>query len=116
MVNNATRRKESASSQIHITDVIKFINKKHTEGHEIIVCIDGNEDLTHDKGEILKLCKEFQLNDSLDHRHSGIGSNKSYQEGSAHIDFILCSFNSLIKLKRSGMTAFNETTSSDHRC
>ena len=71
--------------------------------------------LTHDKGGIAKLCKECQLNIPLDHIHSSIKNNKTHQEGSTQIDFILCSFNLLTKLKQSGMTTFNEITFSDHR-
>ena len=98
-----------------IIDVIKVINEKRIEGHESIICIDINEHLIHNKGGITKSCKKYKLNDPLDHRHSGIRNNNTDQEGSAQIDFTLCSFNLPIKLKQSGMTAFTEIASSDHR-
>ena len=98
-----------------IIGVIKFINKNRIEGHKIIVCINSNEYLTHDKRGISKLCKECKLNDPLDNRHSGMRNNKTQQEGSVQIYIILCSFNVLKKLKRNGTTAFNEIISSNYR-
>ena len=78
-------KKEGRKEHPHkatIIGVIKFINKNRIEGHEIIVCISGNEHLTYDKKRISKLCKKYKLNDPLDNRHSGMVNNNTHQEGS----------------------------------
>ena len=71
-----------------ITYIVKAINNKHTEDHDIIVCLDGNEAFTSDKGGITKFCKYCKLYDSLEHRHRGIGVNRTYKRGSTQIDFV----------------------------
>ena len=55
-----------------ITDIIIAIHTKRAEGHEITVCLDGNNTFTSGKERIAKLCKDCKLYDSLDHRHRGI--------------------------------------------
>lgn len=67
MVNNAKERKGWTSTQGSTV-----INKKFTEGHESIVCIDSNGQLLYDNGDIEKSYREYKLKDSLDYRHSGI--------------------------------------------
>ena len=56
MVNNEKEGRKEYPHKAAMIDAINFINKKRTEEHEIIVCIDSNEHLTHDKGGISKLC------------------------------------------------------------
>ena len=98
-----------------ITDIIKAINNKLAKGHEIIVCLDSNEAFTSGKSGIAKLCKDCKLYDPLEHRHRSIGLNITYQRGSTQMCFIFCTFNTLISLTRSGMTAFGDIITSDHK-
>ena len=52
-----------------IISIIKAINIKRTEGRDIVICMDGDESFTSDKGGISKICKECKPYDLLEHRH-----------------------------------------------
>ena len=63
MVNVVERRKTWTLTKDSNKKCNKLINKKRTEGLEIMVCIVGNEHQLQSKEGISKPCRECKLND-----------------------------------------------------
>ena len=76
--------------------------------------MDGNEEFSSSKGSIAKLCRECKLNDVFSQRFKNAKLPNTHIKGSKMIDYILCSFNILKAINRSGMTPFGELVTSDH--
>ena len=77
--------------------------------------MDGNEEFFSSKGGIAKLCRECKLYDVFSQRFKNNKLPNTHIKGSKRIDYILCSFNILKSINRSGMTAFGDLATSDHR-
>ena len=98
-----------------IDDLIVEIKNKQKNRHEIIIIMDRNEEFTSSKRGIEKLCRECKLYDVFSQRFKNAKLPNTHIKGSQRIDYILCSFNILKAINRSGMTAFGELVTSDHR-
>ena len=77
--------------------------------------MDGNEEFTSSKGGIAKLCRDYKPYDVFSQRFKNAKLPNTHTKGSKRIDYILCSFNILKVINRSGMTAFGKLVTSDHR-
>ena len=77
--------------------------------------MDGNEEFSSSKGGIAKLCRECKLYDVFSQRFKNSKLPNTHIKGSKRIDYKLCSFNILKAINRSGMSAFVELVTSDHR-
>ena len=98
-----------------IDDLIVEIKKKQKNRHEIIITMDGNEEFSSSKGGIAKLCRECKLYDVFSQRFKNAKLPNTHIKESKRVDYILCSFNILKTINRSGMTAFGELVTSNHR-
>ena len=98
-----------------IDDLIIEIKKKQKSKHEIIITMDGNEEFTSSKGGIAKLCRECKIYDVFSQRFKNNKLPNTHIKGLKRIDYILCSFNISKSINSSGMTAFGELVTSDHR-
>ena len=94
--------------------MMEAIKKKQKEGHEVFIALDGNEKIIQDRGGILRLYHEYKLYDPFTHLHGKECETNSQIRGSYRIDYYLCTYNLLKRIKLCGMTGFNDITSSDH--
>ena len=107
--------RQQYSHKTTINDLIVEIKNKQKNGHKIIVTMDGNEEFSSSLGGIAKLCREFKLYDAFSQRFKNAKLPNTHIKGSKRIDYILYSFNILKAIHQSGMPAFGELVTSDHR-
>ena len=77
--------------------------------------MSGNEEFSSFKGSITKLYRECKLYDVFSQRFKNVKLPNTHIKGSKRIEYILCSFNILKVINQSGMIAFGELVTSDHR-
>ena len=61
-------------------DLIKGIEAKQKESHNIIITIDGNESFVSSKGGIVKLCRECKLFDVYTHYSKNNVISRTYSK------------------------------------
>ena len=83
--------------------------------HEIIVCIDANEEFIPGKSGIAKLVELSTLIDPLINKFGIEGEPPTYQGGSYRIDFLLCTGGIDKFILRIGILPFHEISPSAHR-
>ena len=94
--------------------MIGAIKKKQKEGHKVFIALDGNKKFIQDKGVIARLCHECKLYDPFTHLYGKECETNSQIRESYRIDYYLCTYNLLKRIKLCGMTGFNDITSSGH--
>lgn len=106
--------------QIHprhafITDLINFVAKLQTNGHDIILGGDFNESIEDKNSGLLKLITTTNLTDPFQHRFPHHPTFGTHAMGHRRIDSVLFSPSLLPSLKSIGYAPFQYTKSSDHR-
>lgn len=98
-----------------IDDLIVEIKGNQRNRHEIIVTMDGTEGFSSFRGGIAKLCRECKIYDVFGQCFKNVKLSNTHVKVSKRIDYILCCLNILTIITQSGMTAFGELVTSDHR-
>ena len=70
-----------------INDLIDFVQSLSNRSHEIIVCIDINEEFIPGKSDTAKLVELTNLLDPLINKFGLAGEPPTHQRGSYRIDF-----------------------------
>ena len=97
-----------------ITDLTKEI---HTwqQTSDVIIMIDANEQMTHDKSGISQLAQTCNLIDIIATTHPQANRTATYSRGTKRIDFILISHTLTQHVTGCGLLAFFDGIHSDHR-
>ena len=98
-----------------INDLAEFISILLNKKHEIIVDIDANEANDQPKNSVDKLLQLTKLIDVISQQHGIRIEPNTHIRGRKRVEFLLCSEHIYTFIDKSGITPFNEITSSDHR-
>ena len=98
-----------------ITDFADFINNLTTKQHEIIIGINANEANYKQKNGVDKFLQLTKLIDVISQQHGIRKEPNNHIRGRKRIDFLFCSEHISTFIDKSGITPFNEITTSDHR-
>ena len=98
-----------------INDLIDFVQSLSDRSHEIIVCIDTNEEFMPGKSDTAKLVELTNLIDPLINKFGIEGEPPTQQRGSYRIDFPLCTQGIETFILRIGILPLHEISPSDHR-
>ena len=98
-----------------INDLKGFISILLTKKHEIIVGIDANEANDQPKNGVDKLLQLTKLIDVISQQHGIRKEPNTHIRGRKRIEFLLCSEHIYTFIDKSGITPFNEITTSDYR-
>ena len=107
--------KDTNIRDLMINDLAEFISILLSKKHEIIVGIDANEANNQPKNCVDKLLQLTKLIDVISQQHGIRKGPNTHIRGRKHIEFFLCSEHIYTFIDKSGITPFNEITSSDHR-
>ena len=99
-----------------IYDLSKFIQECKSQGDEVILCLDANEELTKDgnpkKGSTSQLTKD----NAMIYAHKFLGGTGGTSKISGKIiDYILVTAGILPSIIRGGKRPFEEGVASDHK-
>ena len=92
-----------------------FITTLHNQKNEIIVGIHSNKENDKPNNEVDKLLHLTKLIDVIIQQHGSCKELNTYIRGRKRIYFLLYSRHIYTFIDKSGITPFNELTSSDHR-
>ena len=98
-----------------IIDLIDFVQSLSDSAHEIIVCIDTNEEFIPRKSGTTKLVELTNLIDPLINKFGIEGIPPTYQGGSYIIDFLLCTPGIEKFILRIDILPLHEISPSAHR-
>jgi len=117
-----------------ILDLHSWITSLQALGTQIILCLDNNEELLPNKGQLITLPPSDHpiihpthdgtletlvcstgLTDILRHHHPSSTYPPTYNRGKKHIDLILASASLLSSITRSGILPYNSIFQGDHR-
>ena len=98
-----------------INDLIDFVQSLLNSSHEIIVCIDTNEEFIPGKSGIAKLVESTNLTDPLINKFDIEGEPSTHQQRSYRIDFLLCTPGIETFILRISILPLREISPSDHR-
>ena len=96
-------------------DLTQFIKNLTMKRHEVILCIDANEEFDTGGKGIAKLVSDCHLTDPIAQAHGHTNEPETYIRGKDRIDFIFCTLNIAAFVTASGITAYDEIAPSDHR-
>lgn len=117
-----------------IVDLHRWITSLQVDGTQIILCLDNNEELIPNKGQLITLspssisvthpthdgtletlARSTGLVDVLRHHHPSSSYPPTYNRGKKRIDLILASASLLPTITRSGILPYNSIFQGDHR-
>jgi hypothetical protein len=117
-----------------ILDLQSWISSLQAQGTQIILCLDNNEELLPNKGQLIPLqqsdtpvihpkhdgtletlVRSTGLTDVLRHHHPSPTYPPTYNRGKKRIDLILVSTSLLPSITRSGILPYNSVFQGDHR-
>jgi hypothetical protein len=117
-----------------ILDLQSWISSLQAQGTQIILCLDNNEELLPNKGQLIPLQQSSKpvvhpkhdgtletlvrstgLTDVLRHHHPSPTYPPTYNRGKKRIDLILVSTSLLPSITRSGILPYNSVFQGDHR-
>ena len=98
-----------------IIDISTFINSLTQQNNEVLLGIDSNEpNILYNKG-VSQLLQRTKLIDAIDEFHGLYKVPNTYIQGRHRVDFFLSTKYISTFIDRSGITSFNEVTTSNHR-
>ena len=87
----------------------------HKKHHEVLLGIDANEPNIQYNNGVSQFLQRTKLIDIIDEVHGLYKVPNTYLRGCHRIDFFLATKYISTFIDRSGITSFNEVTTSDHR-
>jgi hypothetical protein len=97
-----------------VLDIVEYIQKKHLEGHSIIISLDANESMHKKASGVARMTQLCGLEDV--HRHFFPDQElPSHRKGKEKIDFMLVTPDILPSISAVGILEHDAGLTSDHR-
>ena len=96
-------------------DLTNFINEKQENGHDIIISMDSNSNLTNTSSNVCKLMTKCHLSDPYATLEPDDQNTPTYKRGTKRIDLFLISCNIRKSIKQIQYLPYDHITISDHK-
>lgn len=110
-----TENRAADPRRMFITDLTEYIHKCQSSGHEVVLCLDANESMSHPNSAIRRLANDCGLADVHQTTCPDISRLNSHRAGSSQIDFCFASPKVMSSITQTGILAFDDAFGGDHR-